>query len=432
MIGTGEEDPEQLLANPRNWRIHPREQQKALEGVLKQVGWVQNVIVNQRTGYVVDGHARVAMAITRGERVPVVYVDLSEEEEALILATLDPLSAMAGTDKDLLAGLVAELPAVTDADLQALLDVMSAKAGVVKPGLTGEDEAPGLPENPVTRAGDLWLCGQHRILCGDSTAADAVSRLLSPASGDLSPFLMVTDPPYGVEYDPTWRDGKGGFSTAAVKQRGKVENDDRCDWSAAYDLFPGAVAYIWHASLLAIETGTSILAAGFEIRGTIIWRKQQPLFGQGHYHWQHEPCWYAVRKGRQANWHGDRKQSTIWDVQNLNPTGNREETRTGHGTQKPVELMRRPIVNHTLRGEAVYDPFLGSGTTLIAAEQTERVCLGIDIDPKYVDVAILRWQEFTGQAATLDGDGRTFLQVSRDKFGEQLGAQDAIKEELFA
>jgi len=137
---------------------------------------------------------------------------------------------------------------------------------------------------------------------------------------------------------------------------------------------------------------------------------------RGDYHWQHEPCWYAVRKGRRSNWSGDRTQSTIWQVQNLNPMGgDRNEKATGHGTQKPVELMRRPILNHTKRGEAVYDPFLGSGTTMMAAELTERVCIGIDIDPRYVDVAVIRWQEFTGQQATLEANGRSFKQVKTER-----------------
>jgi hypothetical protein len=121
------------------------------------------------------------------------------------------------------------------------------------------------------------------------------------------------------------------------------------------------------------------------------------------YHWGHEPCWYAVRKGKKSNWRGDRTQSTVWEVKNLNPHGgNKDEQQTGHGTQKSVELMRRPILNHTERGDVVYDPFLGSGSTVIAAEQTERVCYGLDIDPKYIDVIVLRWQAQSGQKASLD------------------------------
>ena len=226
---------------------------------------------------------------------------------------------------------------------------------------------------------------------------------------------MATDPPYGVSYDPMWREDAG---LGRQRQTGKVSNDDQADWTAAYKLFPGDVAYVWHAGVHAGEVAAGLTSVGFEIRAQIIWSKQHFAMSRGHYHWGHEPCWYAVRKGGRANWCGDRTQSTIWQVQNLNPMGgDRNEKATGHGTQKPVELMRRPIVNHTKRGDAIYDPFLGSGTTMMAAELTERVCCGIDIDPRYVDVAVIRWQEFTGQEATLDGVGRTFEQVKAERLG---------------
>jgi DNA modification methylase len=226
---------------------------------------------------------------------------------------------------------------------------------------------------------------------------------------------MATDPPYGVEYDPEWREEAG---LGRQRQTGKVANDDRADWTAAYKLFSGDVAYVWHAGVHAGEVATGLVAAGFEIRAQIIWSKQHFAMSRGNYHWQHEPCWYTVRKGRRANWCGDRTQSTIWQIPNLNPIGgDRNEKATGHGTQKPVELMRRPILNHTKRGDAIYDPFLGSGTTMMAAELTGRVCYGIDIDPRYVDVAILRWQEFTKQEATLEDDGRTFEQVKAERLG---------------
>jgi hypothetical protein len=191
IVGHGEEDPEQLLANPRNWRIHPRAQQDALAGVLAEVGWVQDIIVNKRTGFVVDGHARVALAISAGEPVPVVYVDLSEKEEALILATLDPLSAMAGTDEDLLAGLIGELE-VSDGAIKALLAELGGDR--IKAGLTDADACPEPPVTPVTIPGDLWLMGDHRALCGDSTNPEAVNRLL----GESKPLLMVTDPRCGI------------------------------------------------------------------------------------------------------------------------------------------------------------------------------------------------------------------------------------------
>jgi DNA modification methylase len=364
------------------------------------------------------------MAISKEQpTVPITYVDLSEEEEALVLATIDPVSGMAVRDGEKLAELLAEINASDLGDLGVGLDDLlhtldtacEADASAAGGEAEGEDEAPEPSGQPISQPGDLWLCGSHRVLCGDSTSTEAVSRLLSPASGMLQPFLMVTDPPYGVEYDPTWRDGKGGFSTAAVKQRGKVQNDDRVDWREAYEAFPGDVAYVWHGGIAAAEFAVSLLSAGFQIRGQIIWRKQQAVFSRGAYHWQHEPCWYAVRKGKTAHWHGDRKQSTVWDVQSLNPTGNRDEERVGHGTQKPVELMRRPILNHTERGEAVYDPFLGSGTTLIAAELTQRICYGLELDPVYVDVIVRRWEKQSGKQATLEGDGRTFSAIAAER-----------------
>jgi DNA modification methylase len=271
-------------------------------------------------------------------------------------------------------------------------------------GLTDEDAAPGLPKHPITRPGDLWACGAHRLLCGDATVATDVERLL----GGVKPHLMVTDPPYGVEYDPGWRvraeraSGKAPTAHAV----GQVQNDDRADWREAWALFPGDVAYVWHAGSHASTVQESLEAVDLEIRSQIVWAKPRAPISRGHYHWQHEPCWYAVRKGATGHWSGDRTQTTLWTIEH-------RKSDTGHGTQKPVECMRRPIVNNSREGDAVYDPFLGSGTTMIAAETTGRACYGIEIDPAYVDVAILRWMDFTGKVATLDGDGRTFADDRR-------------------
>jgi DNA modification methylase len=158
---------------------------------------------------------------------------------------------------------------------------------------------------------------------------------------------------------------------------------------------------------------------GFDIRAQIIWTKPHFVLSRGAYHWAHEPAFFCVRKGARSHWRGDRTQSTVWPVATLNPFGgkNQEETATGHGSQKPIELFRRPILNHTNRGEAVYDPFLGSGTTLIAAELTERVCCGLEIDDRYVDVIVCRWQQLTGRQATLDGDGRGFDEIKAERLG---------------
>ncbi len=425
IIGHGEEAADQLLANPGNWRVHPREQQKALEGVLDQVGWVQDVIINQRTGHVVDGHLRVSLAISKGERVPVVYVDLSEEEEKLILATIDPLSAMAGTDKEVLAALIGELPRVDSEDLQVLVDQLGAKAGVFKQGLTPDDEAPEPPANPVTVLGDLWLLGSHRVLCGDATSPEAVARLL----GEHKPLLMVTDPPYGIELDSEWRDRAGLNScgpaeTSYMKHRTEghtettISGDTRADWSEAFELVPSLqIAYVWHASVFTREVLNGLLRIGFLYPQQIIWNKGRTVLTRTHYWYQHEPCWYVRKKN--APWFGIAgENSTIWDSPSPKfIMGGSDEVKFDHPTQKPVELMRRPILNHTKRGELIYDPFLGSGTTLVAAEITERVCCGLELDPKYMDVIIHRWQELTGKIATLEGDGRTFDEIATKRTG---------------
>jgi DNA modification methylase len=215
---------------------------------------------------------------------------------------------------------------------------------------------PELPDEPVSIAGDLWLLGSHRLLCGDSTSAADVKRVL----GNVQPHLMVTDPPYGVDYEPSWRK-RAGVNLNKAKL-GKVANDDRAAWREAWTLFPGSVAYVWHAGRHASTVQESLEAVGFEVRSQIIWAKDRFALSRSHYHWQHEPYWYAARGS--AAWHGDRKQSTLWQI------AARDDQGHGHGTQKPVECMKRPIENNSSPGQAVYEPFCGSGTTIIAAEIT--------------------------------------------------------------
>jgi DNA modification methylase len=249
--------------------------------------------------------------------------------------------------------------------------------------------------------GDVWLLGRHRLACGDCTDPLVVEKALA----GVKPHLMVTDPPYGVEYDPAWR-AKAGVNKSKGKL-GKVLNDDKADWREAWALFPGEVAYVWHAGLFARDVQESLEACDFQVRSQIIWAKDRFALSRGHYHWQHEPCWYAV-KGT-GHWAGDRSQSTLWSIKA------REDGGVGHGTQKPVECMKRPIENNSSPGQAVYEPFSGSGTTIIAAEMTGRACHAIELNAAYVDVAIKRWQEFTGQAATLEGDGRSFTDVATER-----------------
>jgi DNA modification methylase len=222
---------------------------------------------------------------------------------------------------------------------------------------------------------------------------------------------MVTDPPYGFEYDADWRNHakRADGSPIGAKAVGKVMNDGKADWSDAWALFPGAVAYIWHAGNKTHVVAQSLFESSFDLRAQIIWAKSQFVIGRGHYHQHHEPCWYAVRKGETGHWSGDRKQSTLWQIDKP------RKSETGHSTQKPVECMKRPIENNSSPGQAVYEPFSGSGTTIIAAEMTGRCCHAIELNPAYVDVAIKRWQEFTGKTATLEATGKTFAEMAEGR-----------------
>ena len=186
-------------------------------------------------------------------------------------------------------------------------------------------------------------------------------------------------------------------------------NDDQADWSEAWALFPGDVAYVWHAGNMAHIVAESLIKCGLQIRTQIIWNKSSLVIGRGDYHPKHEPCWYAVRKGKPGHYDGGRKQTTVWDIDKP------RKSETGHSTQKPVECMKRPIENNSSPGQAVYEPFSGSGTTIIAGEMTGRSVHAIELNPAYVDVAVKRWQDFTGQTATLEGDGRTFAELTSER-----------------
>jgi DNA modification methylase len=315
------------------------------------------------------------------------------QKRAYVLAD-NQLALNAGWNPELLRLELGELQGL-EFDLALIgFDDAQLAALTANPGLTDPDEVPEAPAVPIAQRGEVWQLGRHRLACGDATVAEDVAQAL----GDVQPHLMVTDPPYGVDYDPTWRNerarsceamGNRAIGAGAV---GKVANDDRSDWSEAWGLFPGDVAYVWCASLFSHVVALSLEAADFGLRSQIVWDKTRLIIGRGDYHWQHEPCWYAVRKGKTGHWAGDRKQTTVWAV-------GHQISETGHGTQKPVECMKRPIENNSSPGQAVYDPFVGSGTTIIAAEMTGRACHAIEINPAYADVTIERWQNFTGEKA---------------------------------
>ena len=413
IVGHGAEPPADLVPNERNWRTHPREQQRALSGALDEVGWVQQVLVNRTTGRLVDGHLRVKLALARGEAtVPVTYVELSEAEERLVLATLDPLAALADADKARLAALLEEL-APADGALAAMLAELAERNGIRGTGLSHPDALPELPAEAeiYVQPGELWLLGEHRLACADATDRGAVERLL----GDDRPTLLATDPPYGVQLDSTWRDDVYNTKGPATKpymmrsaghRNTVVSGDTRVDWSAAFALVPSlVVGYVWHAGQHAAEVADGLAAIGFDIVSQVIWDKGLFAMGRSWYHWRHEPCWVVRRHGAKVPFMGARDQSTVWPAASpkMIMAGSKED-KFDHPTQKPVLLFETPIANHLAPGETVYDPFCGSGTTLMAAERLGRRALVMDIEPRFVQLAIERWQAYTGrQAVRSDG-----------------------------
>lgn len=386
----------------RNARTHSGEQVAQLAASIDQWGWTVPVLVDEG-GMIIAGHGRVLAAQLLGlETVPVVVARGWSEDQKRAYALADnrlPLNA--AWDEDLLAAELSDLHAV-GFDLAVAgfnLEEIAGYAATATSGLTDPDAAPAVQPALVSRIGDVWLCGRHRLACGDSTDPSVAAR----AIGALKPNLMVTDPPYGVKYDAAWRNRAG---VSQSKRTGAVANDHRANWWRAWMLFPGDVAYVWHSAVHARTVSSSLEAAGFAVRAEIIWAKPSLVLGRGDYHWQHEPCLYVVRKDRTSGWQGARDQTTLWEIATL--TGSAEDAETVHATQKPVECMKRPIVNNSAPGAAIYEPFSGSGSTIIAAEMTGRAVCAIELTPKFVDVAVRRWQAFTGERATLERTGDPF------------------------
>jgi DNA modification methylase len=406
---------DRLVPSPRNARTHSDAQVAEIAGSIRAFGFVNPILVGD-AGDVIAGHGRLVAARKLGlAEVPVIALrGLTETQRRQLVLADNRIALNAGWDLDMLQLELRDLSAL-GADLVVLGFTEQELTKVLQPGssgLTDENEIPELGQAAVTAAGDIWCLGAHRIACGDSTDAQTVAALL----GSNRPHLMVTDPPYGVSYDPAWRHRVGVNKSSRV---GKVRNDERADWEAAWKLFPGNIVYVWHGALHSTTVADSLEKQGFDIRAQIIWAKERLVIGRGDYHWQHEPCWYAVRT--KGHWTGDRKQTTLWTI----PSGG-QDTETAHGTQKPVECMRRPMLNNSKTGDAIYEPFLGSGTTLIAAESIHRRCLALELDPLYVDVAVRRWQAFAGKQATLLDGGQTFDAVAAQRLPAATGAEPSI------
>lgn len=389
--------------------VHPRNPRDGdvdeIAGSIEDFGFYDPIIVQKDTRHILAGNHSWLAARKKGlEEVPVVVVEVDDDTALRMLLRDNRSSDKAGYHQENLVDLLTEIEDTEDGldrtgydgdDLQDLLDDLGRIPGgeeVDDPG-ADMDRADELREKWETEPGQLWQVGRHRLLCGDATDERDVERLLNGAE----PRLMVTDPPYGVEYDPEWRGEAFGQDVANA---GAVPGDDRADWREAWALSPALVAYVWHGGLHADEVMASLNAKGYEQRSQIIWAKPSFAISRGHYHWQHEPCWYVVASDETAEWMGGRDQSTIWDIEGAKD-GSGEET-YGHSTQKPIECHARPTRNH--KGD-IYEPFAGAGTGLVAAQQEGKTCYAMEINPGYTAIVLERCSE-VGMDCELIGEAQ--------------------------
>jgi len=390
---------EALIPYVNNSRTHSDEQVAQIAASVREFGWTNPILVDGQNG-IIAGHGRLAAARKLGlTEVPVIVLDhLSEAQKKALVIADNKLASNAGWDDEMLRlelgdlqemGFDATIAGFTTEELDALLNVTECTDG-----LTDEDEVPEAPEEPTTRLGDVWILGKHRLMCGDSTSIDDMQKLTDNQLVDM----WLTDPPYNVAYE-------GGTGLT-------IQNDDMGDdqfrqflrdayVTADTVLKPGAVFYIWHADSEGYNFRGAAKDAGWKVRQCLIWKKSSLVMGRQDYHWKHEPCLYGWKEGAGHLWAADRKQTTILEFDK--PSRNGE-----HPTMKPVGLFEYQMLNNTKGGDIVLDSFGGSGTTMIAAEKNGRRGYLMELDPKYCDVIVKRWQEFTGKAATHAESGIPF------------------------
>lgn len=422
-----------LTPDDRNLNQHTERGMGLLAKSLGEFGAGRSIVVDKH-GKVIAGNATLEAAADQGFGVQVVP---SDGKTLVVVQRTDlELETPQGRGLALADNRVAEVDLAWDpAQLKALaeegldvgafflpeeLEKIFADAPAVA-GQTDPDEVPEPPTVPVTRTGDLWLLGAHRLLCGDSTVESDVARLMNGQRAGL----MNTDPPYGVAYKNDDRPNPGRRAKTRAKPR--VTNDELSDQAlqsflekafriaANVALRPNAAWYMWHAQLTQgyFAAAAAAAAANVVLHRQIIWVKPVLLLGRGQYHWKHEPCFMGWIKGRQPPdyglGHGERTQTTVWEVGSVSAAERKE---LNHSTPKPVELFVIPIAKHLRQGERCYEPFAGSGPQFIAAEQRGAICHGIEIEPRFADTIVARWEKFTGKQATLEGDGRTFAEIA--------------------
>jgi site-specific DNA-methyltransferase (adenine-specific) len=401
--------PDDLLPYVRNSRTHSPDQVAQIAASIKEFGFTNPVLISE-TNDIIAGHGRL-LAATKLKMTEVPCIRLShlteQQRKAYVIAD-NKLALNAGWDDELLALELGELKdgefdlsltGFSQDELDALLLVEEVE------GLTDEDAVPDVVEDPITKPGDIWVCGEHLVMCGDSTSFDDMEKLCQDRLVDM----WITDPPYNVAYEGKTKD-------ALTIQNDQMGEDDfrqflRDAYSAADAVMKeGAVFYIWHADSEGYNFRGAAKDVGWKVRQCLIWKKQTMVMGRQDYHWKHEPCLYGWKEGAGHLWAADRKQTTVLEFDR--PSRNKE-----HPTMKPVELIEYQILNNTKGRDVILDSFGGSGTTLIAAQKNSRVARLMELDPVYCDVIVNRWQEYTGQQAYHIGNDKKFDDLVNEKNG---------------
>ena len=392
-----------LIPFAKNSRIHSGDQVAQIAASIKEFGFTNPVLIDNDGG-IIAGHGRVMAARKlKLKEVPCIRLKhLTDAQKRAYVIADNKLALNAGWDDEMLKLELGDLKELNfDLSLTGFStdEINALLTPDVVEGLTDEDAVPDTPEEPVTRLGDVWILGNHRLMCGDSTIIDEATKLCNGVAVDM----LLTDPPYNVAYE-----GGNGL---------KIKNDNMQDEqfrqflrdafvTADTVMKPGAVFYIWHADLEGYNFRGACKDAGWIVRQCLIWKKSSLVMGRQDYHWRHEPCLYGWKEGAGHLWAADRKQTTILEFDK--PTRNGE-----HPTMKPVALFEYQMLNNTKGGDIVLDLFGGSGTTMLAAEKHGRVAYLMELDPKYCDVIVQRWQEFTGKTATLESTGQPFMPVKK-------------------
>ena len=383
---------DRLIPYARNSRTHSDAQIAQIAASIKEWGFTTPVLVDE-SGGIIAGHGRTLAARKLGlEAIPVVIASgwTDAQKRAYVIAD-NKLALNAGWDDEMLAlelGEIGDLGFDLDLTGFAADEIAALMPEQIEPGQTDEDAVPGVPANPVTVLGDVWILGKHRLMCGDSTSIDAVEQLMDGQKADM----VFTDPPYGVDYKGINNDDRSGLEELL---RGAFGNYLATSKS-------GAACYVFHSDKCA-DIFHKVFREFFHFGSMIIWAKNSLTLSRTDYQSQHEPCLYGWMKNGTHSFYGDRKQVSVWRFD--------KERVDGHTTPKPVSLIERALQNSSKGGDIISDLFGGSGSTMIACEKTGRISRLMELDPKYVDEIVKRWQDFTGKIATHAETGKPFAEV---------------------